>query len=207
MLYAADGDTSVPHQVEVAVGNGRVRRRSFLETMAALPASALAPQQTADPTSIGVKVLAGEDRFGRALRLPEGSPLFIKVATQDTGGAFFLTEQPSGQKGGPPKHFHLEEDEWFYCLTGDYIVEVGTQRYELKPGNSVLGPRRVPHAFAFVGNTPGRLLIGFTPAGRMEQFFRDLDARGKYFGTGTNEDRDSARQRYGIVNVGPPLAF
>ena len=105
--------------------------------------------------------------------MPEGSPLFIKVATQDTGGAFFLTEQPSGRKGGPPKHFHLEEDEWFDCLEGEYIVEVGSQRYELKPGTSVLGPRRVPHAFAFVGNTPGRLLIGFTPAGRMEQFFRD----------------------------------
>lgn len=106
-----------------------------------------------------------------------------------------------------PKHFHLEEDEWFYCLAGEYIVEVGNQRYELKPGDSVLGPRRVPHAFAFVGNTPGRLMVGFTPAGRVEQFFRDLDARGTYFGAATNEDREAARQRYGIVNVGPPLAF
>jgi hypothetical protein len=41
----------------------------------------------------------------------------------------------------------------------------------------------------------------------MEQFFRDLDARGTYFGTGTKEDRDAARQRYGVVNVGPALAF
>jgi mannose-6-phosphate isomerase-like protein (cupin superfamily) len=185
-----------------------ILRRSFLGTMAAIPASLLAQvQQTANLTGVGVKVAAGEDRFGRALKLPEGNPLFIKVATQDTNGAFFLTDQPSGRKGGPPKHFHLEEDEWFYCLAGDYIVEVGAQRYELKPGTSVLGPRRVPHAFAFVGNTPGRLLIGFTPAGRMEQFFRDLDARGSYFGTGTQADRDVARKRYGIVNVGPPLAF
>jgi len=64
----------------------------------------------------------------------------------------------------------------------------------------------VPHAFAFVGNSPGRLMVGFAPAG-VEQFFRDLDARGKYFGTGTAEDKDAARERYGIVNVGPPLAF
>ena len=184
-----------------------MHRRSFLGAMTALPASVLAPAQAPDPAGVGARVAAGEDRFGRALKVPEGSPLFIKVATQDTGGAFFLTEQPSGQKGGPPKHFHLEEDEWFYCLEGEYIVEVGSQRYELKPGTSVLGPRRVPHAFAFVGNTPGRLLIGFTPAGRMEQFFRDLDARGKYFGTGTTEEKAAARQRYGIVNVGPPLVF
>ena len=149
----------------------------------------------------------GQGRFGQTLTLPDGGALFIKVATQDSGGAFFLTEQPSGQKGGPPKHFHLEEDEWFYCLAGEYIVEIGNQRYELKAGDSVLGPRRVPHAFAFVGNTPGRLMVAFTPAGRVEQFFRDLDARGQYFGAGTAEDKEMARQRYGIVNVGPPLAF
>jgi hypothetical protein len=41
----------------------------------------------------------------------------------------------------------------------------------------------------------------------VEQFLRDLEARGKYFGTGTDEDGELARQRYGIVNVGPPLAF
>jgi quercetin dioxygenase-like cupin family protein len=184
-----------------------VGRRVFLGTMAAFPAGALAQQQPANPSGVGVKVAAGEGRFGRVLKLPDGSPLFIKVASQDTGGAFFLTEQPSGRRGGPPKHFHVEEDEWFYCLAGDYIVEVGTQRYELKPGDSVLGPRGVPHTFAFVGNTPGRLMVGFTPAGRVEQFFRDLDARGKYFGTGTDEDREAAKHRYGIVNVGPPLAF
>ena len=65
----------------------------------------------------------------------------------------------------------------------------------------------VPHAFAFIGNTPGRLLVGFTPAGRMEQFFRDPDARGTYFGTGSDADRDSAREKYGVVNVGPPIAL
>jgi quercetin dioxygenase-like cupin family protein len=189
------------------VSGETLRRRTFLGTMTALPTGVLAQQQAASPTGAGVKVAAGEGRFGRALKLPDGSPLFIKVASQDTGGAFFLTEQPSGQRGGPPKHFHIAEDEWFYCLAGDYIVEVGSQRYTLKPGDSVLGPRGVPHSFAFVGHTPGRLMVGFTPAGRVEQFFRDLDARGKYFGTGTDEDREAARQRYGIVNVGPPLTF
>jgi quercetin dioxygenase-like cupin family protein len=194
-------------KVDVAMSNEIIRRRAFLGTMGALPAAVLAQEPPVNSSGVGLKVAAGEGRYGRALKLPDGGQLFIKVATQDSGGAFFVTEQPSGRKGGPPKHFHLEEDEWFYCLAGEYIVEVGNQRYELKPGDSVLGPRRVPHAFAFVGNTPGRLMVGFTPAGRVEQFFRDLDARGKYFGTGTNEDKEAARQRYGVVNVGPPLDF
>jgi mannose-6-phosphate isomerase-like protein (cupin superfamily) len=178
----------------------------MLHAMAALPA-AIAGAQASPPQAGGVKVASGESRFGRPLKLPEGNHLFIKVSSEDTGGAFFLTEQPSGARGGPPKHYHLEEDELFFCLAGEYIVEVGDRRYELRPGDSVLGPRRVPHAFAFVGNTPGRLLVGFTPAGRMEQFFRDLDARGRYFGSGTEEDRRVLRERYGIVNVGPGLKF
>jgi hypothetical protein len=90
--------------------------------MAALPAGVL-PQQTAAPSGVGVKVAAGEGRFGRTLKLPDGSQLFIKVATQDSGGAFFLTEQPSGKKGGPPKHFHLEEKE--IARQRDGIVNVG----------------------------------------------------------------------------------
>lgn len=39
----------------------------------------------------------------------------------------------------------------------------------------------------------------------MEQFFRDLEKRGAYFGSGTAEDKETLRQEYGIVNVGPPL--
>ena len=52
---------------------------------------------------------------------------------------------------------------------------------------------------------PGRILIGFTPAIRIEQFFRDLERRGEYFGNGTPADKDLVHRLYGIVNVGPPL--
>ena len=184
----------------------RMQRRAFLGAIAGFPAL-VAAQETATPPGAGFRVAAGEDRFSRTLKLPQGNQMFIKVAAEDSAGAFFLTEQPSGRKGGPPKHFHLDVDEWFYCLAGEYVMEVGDRRFELKPGDSVWGPRRIPHAFAFVGNTPGRLLIGFTPAGRMEQFFRDLAARGTYFGAGSDQDKEKARQQYGVVNVGPPLKF
>ena len=39
-------------------------------------------------------------------------------------------------------HYHEEQDEWFYCLVGEYVVEIGDQRLRLGPGDSVLGPRR-----------------------------------------------------------------
>ena len=145
--------------------------------MAGFPAAALGTQ-TAPSSGIGVKVASGESRFDRPLKLPEGNLLFIKVSSQILP---VLSSSLSSRAVARAVHRStsiLEEDECFYCLAGEYIVEVGERRYELRPGDAVLGPRRVPHAFAFVGSTPGRLLVGFTPAGRMEQFFRDLDARG-----------------------------
>ena len=97
------------------------------------------------------------------------------------------------------------QDEWFYCLAGEYVVEIGQLRFRLGPGDSVLGPRRVPHAFVYDATGPGRILIGFTPVLCIEQFSRDLAKRGEYFGNGSAKDKELARRLYGIVNVGPPL--
>lgn len=180
-------------------------RRSFIESLLTLPfgLSVPAPQTTTPPVA---KVAAGEGRFNEVIKLPGGDSVYVKVSTQDSSGALFLTEQPIARRGvGPPKHYHEEQDEWFYSLAGEYVVEIGDQRFRLAPGDSVLAPRRVPHAFVYDGTGPGRLLVGFTPAGRIEQFFRDLAKRGEYFGKGTAEEKETARRLYGIVNVGPPL--
>jgi quercetin dioxygenase-like cupin family protein len=181
----------------------RLPRRSLFKSLFTIP-FALAAQST---PNLGVaKVDAGEDRSGKVIKLPGGDLLYVKVSTQDSGGALFMTEQPIERRGfGPPKHYHDDQDEWFYCLAGEYVFEIGDKRFRLAQGDSVLGPRRVPHAFVYDGTGPGRLLVGFTPAGRMEKFFRDLEKRGEYFGNGTAKDKEIARREYGIVNVGPPL--
>ena len=57
----------------------------------------------------------------------------------------------------PSKHYHEEPDEWFYCLGGEYVVEIGDQRFRLGLG--------------------------------IEQFFRDLEKRGEYFGNSSPEDK------------------
>ena len=51
---------------------------------------------------------------------------------------------------------------------GEYVVEIGDKRFRLAAGDSVLGPRRVPHAFVYDGTGPGRLLVAFTPAENIE---------------------------------------
>ena len=100
------------------------------------------------------------------------SSLAFKVLSSDTGGNLFVIEHSHLVPGGPPLHLHLYQDEWFYVLEGEVAFQVGDKRVQLKPGESVLGPRRVPHAFSSVA-PQSRMLIAFTPAGMMEKFFLD----------------------------------
>ncbi|MDQ1692882.1 MAG: hypothetical protein QOH85_417 [Acidobacteriaceae bacterium] len=72
-----------------------------------------------------------------------------KVLTADTGDDLFIFQHANQKKGGPPRHLHHHEDEYFYVLDGEYIVELDSKRFLLKQGDSVLGPQGVPHAWAF----------------------------------------------------------
>jgi hypothetical protein len=58
------------------------------------------------------------------------------------------------------------------------MIEIGDERHKLGPGDSVLAPRGVPHAWAHVGEGMGKQLIVFQPAGEMEAFFDQLSKAG-----------------------------
>jgi quercetin dioxygenase-like cupin family protein len=66
-------------------------------------------------------------------------------------------------KGGPARHLHYDQDEWFYAVEGDFIIEVGPDRIRLQPGDSLLAPRKIPRLGAR-RNARGRMLIAFMPA-------------------------------------------
>jgi quercetin dioxygenase-like cupin family protein len=117
-------------------------------------------------------VAAGEDRTHTPVAMGFSS-LGFKVSGQETHGAVFLMEHVGLAKGGgPPLHIHLEQEEWFYVIEGEVVAEVGKERFRLRAGDSIFAPRKVPHAFVYVAEKPGRLLIAFTPAGKMEAYFR-----------------------------------
>ena len=118
------------------------------------------------------KVAAGEDRFGEHRGLGISSIAF-KLVPSESGGLLVL-ENTFLAKGGPPRHKHFDQDEWFYAVEGEFVIEIGEDRMPLNPGDSVLAPRGVPHVWAFVGSGRGRMLIAFMPAGKMEAFFREV---------------------------------
>jgi mannose-6-phosphate isomerase-like protein (cupin superfamily) len=156
------------------------------------------------PTLPIAKVGAGEDREGRKRQIGVSATTY-KVVTSETKGDLFVIEQANKRRGGPPLHVHQGEDELFYVLEGEYLVQVGDQRFALKTGDCVLGPRGVPHAWAYTGSTSGRLLLSYTPAGKMEAFFNAWEQLGFTPG-GYSKEKDTALLRaYGMERVGPPI--
>jgi quercetin dioxygenase-like cupin family protein len=174
-----------------------IERRTFLGiAILGLP---LAARGQGGPLPKAVRVLAGQDRFGEHKGLGI-STIDFKVSAEDSGGAALVIENTNRAKGGPARHLHVDQDELFYVLEGDYLIEVGQERFNLKPGDSILAPRKVPHVWAYVGNTLGRLLITFTPPGKMEAFFREV-SKGN-----TMPPQDPALWRaHGMELLGPPL--
>ena len=148
--------------------------------------------------STGLQVMAGEDIFGEQRSLGI-STIAFKVVPPDPNGILIL-ENTFHARGGPARHLHLDQDEWFYAVEGDFLVEVGGKTMTLHPGDSLLAPRRVPHVWAYVGDTTGRMLIAFLPAGRMESFFREVT---KANAMPPNDPK--LWQAHGMELVGPPL--
>lgn len=160
---------------EVATMRGR---RSFLKAVASFaPAVALHDvwgQLAAAPHALALHpVGAGEDRFGHAHTLGFSS-LAFKVVADETRGGLFIIEHRNLLPGGPPLHLHPHQEEWFCVMEGAVVFQVGEQRVQLRPGESILAPRAVPHTFSAVHDA-SRLLIAFCPAGKMEQYFLDAE--------------------------------
>ena len=122
-------------------------------------------------------------------------------------------EQLHKAKGaGPDRHLHHEQDELFFVLAGEYIAEIGSVKFHLKTGDSVLGPRGIPHAYAFVGPTPGRMLISYAPAGKMEAYFKHFSEPRGAAPTDTSPEaikkwKIADYAEYGMEYVGPPLTI
>jgi quercetin dioxygenase-like cupin family protein len=163
-----------------------IHRRTFLKSAASvIPAAALqnvlaqSTPETQSPTPNPVPagpVPAGADRTGHLHSLGFSS-LAFKVIPSDTAGGLLVIEHSNLLPDtGPALHLHLSQEEWFYVMEGEVRFQVGERRMRLGPGESILAPRRIPHTFSASGS-PAHMLIAFTPADKMEQYFTDASAQ------------------------------
>jgi hypothetical protein len=91
-------------------------RRSMLKVVAAL---SLAPYSgLADEKESSVHLVErGTDRTGQPHKAARAnSHLDFKVLSYETSGALFIMENRNMVRGGPPRHVHYEQEEWFFLV-------------------------------------------------------------------------------------------
>jgi quercetin dioxygenase-like cupin family protein len=95
-----------------------------------------------------------------------------RESTDGRYGLVDMIEVPAGDM--PPLHVHHKHDEGFLVLDGEVSFFLPGREVALRPGEFVLAPRGVPHAYQ-VGDQPAHFLVVSTPAG-FEEFVRDVAA-------------------------------
>lgn len=118
---------------------------------------------------------AGLVREGEGTTLLQGPLGAILLAGADAtgGGAAFVVHPLAPRALGAPVHTHRNEDEWSFVLEGDVGVQLGDDTLLARPGDLVMKPRGVPHAFWNASDEPAKLLEVITPGG-FEGYFARL---------------------------------
>jgi quercetin dioxygenase-like cupin family protein len=99
-----------------------------------------------------------------------GEEVTILLDGERTGGALAMWTGITPSGGGPPRHYHLNEDETFFIIEGRVAFLLNEEWNEVGPGGAVFMPRGIVHTFRNVGDQPCRMLIMTTPSG-FEKFF------------------------------------
>lgn len=125
----------------------------------------------------------------------------LKVSGKDTQGNFALFEYIGVEKTGPSLHMHLEQDEHFFVIEGEYRFRLGDSYYELGPGDSIFLPRKIPHTWIQISDR-GRLIYMVSPAGTFEDFFQEMI---NMTSPPTREVIDAMHAKHKMKVVGPPM--
>lgn len=149
-----------------------------------------------------MRVETGEGQTWNVL----GESVTCKVSSENTGGAYSLFEVISPPHGEAPLHIHHGEDEAFYLLDGDLLIQKGEQTFQATAGSCVQFPKGLAHTYKNIGARPAKLLVIVTPGG-YEKFFEAMSQ----VSVPTDGPPDMAQvmqvaQRFNLEIVGAPLA-
>ena len=114
----------------------------------------------------------GADEGERADFLGLGNRYVLRGENAD--GRFALVEHTIAPRAlAAPMHTHEREDEYSFVLAGRLGAQIGDDLVEAGPGDLVLKPRGIPHAFWNPGDEETHLLEIISPAG-FEGYFADV---------------------------------
>ena len=78
-----------------------------------------------------------------------------------------------------PTHFHPPIEERFEILEGEFEFTAGKDKRRAGPGDRVVVPPGVPHAFENVGDRVGHFVCEIEPVMDMREFFEESAALGR----------------------------
>jgi mannose-6-phosphate isomerase-like protein (cupin superfamily) len=109
-----------------------------------------------------------------------GNVMTFLVNSEQTNGAFSMTEYLSKPGNEPPAHVHSREDEFLYVLEGRVDAYIGKEVFSAGQHEGVCFPKFIPHSFTIL--TPQlRMLIWISPGG-LEGYFRDMSEPARSLG-------------------------
>jgi quercetin dioxygenase-like cupin family protein len=129
-----------------------------------------------------------------------------KATGAETAGAFSLWEDVVPPGSGVPPHTHAREDEAFYVLSGEVLIEVegAADPLRLGPGGFLFAPRNRRHAYRNVGTVAAHLLVFAMPGAGLDRMFAAFDAASKRTAHMPAIDTIAAiAEQYGVV-IHPP---
>lgn len=108
-----------------------------------------------------------------------GEPVSPILSGEDTEGRYAIVESITPPGGGVPLLHTHPVQETFWIMEGEYEIygrDAAGNKYATpaRPGQAIHVPNGSPHGFRNVGQTPGKVLFIFEPAGTMEVFFEEI---------------------------------
>jgi quercetin dioxygenase-like cupin family protein len=129
-----------------------------------------------------------------------------KAMADDTGNQFSLWESIVPPGAGAPPHTHTREDEAFYVLSGEVLVELegAAEPLRLGPGGFLFAPRNRRHGYRNAGTVEARVLVLAVPGAGLDHMFAAFDAASKRAAGMPNLDTIAAiAAQHGVV-IHPP---
>ena len=155
--------------------------------------------QTADPHTV-------QAHEGDRADFPRLGNRFV-LRGEQTGGRFALIEHTIPPRAlAAPTHVHEHEDEYSFVLSGRMGAMIGDDVVEAGPGDLVLKPRGIPHAFWSASDEETRVLEIISPAG-FEEYFAEMAGPLSAGGPPDPEVVGAVQARYGLKmdreSIGP----
>jgi quercetin dioxygenase-like cupin family protein len=96
------------------------------------------------------------------------------ISGGETGGRFALVQHLFAPRAlAAPMHFHMNEDEYTFVVSGRIGAILGGEEYTADAGDLLFKPRGQWHTFWNAGDEPAVALELISPAG-LEELFREL---------------------------------